>query len=259
MGHILYPFETAFSKEQTEERLGEIQDPMYRYLFSNGACLTNDDRLDSFHRSRAEVIFPFLDRIYGDAWNCTTCIDLACNQGWFTTQVALRGARQVVGVDIRESHINASNVIKHLCALDNVTYQRADLFDLTVQDTGQFDITLFLGILYHIDNPILALNKVRSLTRQLCVIETQVLRQAPDVECMWGAADNRKGPALGLIEADDFHAEGSKAHVIVPSINALYKMLYAAGFDRLYLSIPHATMNAQYQSYDRVVVFAEVL
>ena len=40
---------------------------------------------------------------------------------------------------------------------------------------GQFDVVLFMGVLYHMENPLLSLERVRRLTRELAVIETEAV------------------------------------------------------------------------------------
>jgi tRNA (mo5U34)-methyltransferase len=48
-----------------------------------------------------------------------------------------------------------------------------DFRDLSPAELGQFDVTLFLGVLYHLTDPFGALEKVYALTREVAVIETQ--------------------------------------------------------------------------------------
>ena len=122
-----------------------------------------------------------------------------------------------------------------------------------------FDLTFFVGLLYHLDNPVRALEAVRSLTRELCVIETQVARSASDLECLWGSdLDLKRGPGIALVRSDPNHVEGQRRLSLVPTLKALYELLYAAGFERVYLSVPGLGMYTQYTNYDRVVVIAQV-
>ena len=49
-----------------------------------------------------------------------------------------------------------------------------DVMDLSPERVGTFDIVLFLGVLYHLKHPLLALERVASVTRQLLILETVV-------------------------------------------------------------------------------------
>ena len=64
---------------------------------------------------------------------------------------------------------------------------------------------------------------------------------------------------MALVESDKWHVGPDKPLVLVPTLNALYKMLYASGFDRLFLGIPTETMHEQFKNFDRVIIFAQVI
>ena len=49
-----------------------------------------------------------------------------------------------------------------------------DVLDLSAQKIGTFDVVLFLGVLYHVPNPLLALERVASVTGDLLILETVV-------------------------------------------------------------------------------------
>lgn len=246
-------------KAETANVLNQYDDWFYTFEFSNGAATkVRDNLVEKIHSDRAEIIFSFLDQLYQGKWQKIDCLDIACNQGWFSSQLAIRGAHQVTGYDIRESHIKMANTINGLSNLSNLNFQVQDFFEIDQNSCKEADLVFFLGILYHLDNPLQAIRKIRSLTKNLCVIETQVAKPNPDLECCWGSAPNRKGPAVALIESDIVHVGLDKPLVLVPTFNALSRMLYACGFDHLYLGIPTKTMQEQFKNFDRVIVFAQV-
>ena len=49
-----------------------------------------------------------------------------------------------------------------------------DVMDLGPERAGTFDVVLFLGVLYHLPNPLLALERVASVTRERLILETVV-------------------------------------------------------------------------------------
>jgi tRNA (mo5U34)-methyltransferase len=49
-----------------------------------------------------------------------------------------------------------------------------DVMDLAPDRAGTFDVVLFLGVLYHLPNPLLALERVASVTRERLILETVV-------------------------------------------------------------------------------------
>lgn len=257
---LFRPLPSNYQRKDIESGLNKFSEWFYKFEFENGASTRYpDQKTHEIHTTRAEIIFPFLDKMYEGKWQYMDCLDIACNQGWFSSQIAIRGAHRVNGIDIRESHIQMADTIKELSNLTNLNFKVQDFLEINNTSDEKADLVLFLGILYHLDNPLQALRKIRSLTKNLCVIETQVARSNPALECCWGSApQNRKGPALALIESDQAHVGSNKSLVLVPTLDALYKMLYASGFDHLVLGIPTGTMEEQFQNFDRVVIFAQV-
>ena len=251
---------SIYLRNEIELMVNKYPEWFYKFEFVNGASTKNPDpKTNGIHTTRAGIIFPFLDEFYKGRWQQIDCLDIACNQGWFSSQIAIRGAHQVTGIDIRESHIKMANTIKDLTNLTNLTFKVQDFLEIDTAANEKADLVLFLGILYHLDNPLQAIRKIRSLTKHLCIIETQVAKSNPELECCWGSdPQNRKGPALALIESDKAHVGSNKALVLVPTLNALYRMLYASGFDHLFLGIPTETMEEQFQNFDRVIIFARV-
>lgn len=48
-----------------------------------------------------------------------------------------------------------------------------DLMTIDLQTFGQFDIVFYLGVLYHVENPLAALQRLRQVTKQVAIIETE--------------------------------------------------------------------------------------
>jgi tRNA (mo5U34)-methyltransferase len=85
-------------------------------------------------------------------------------------------------------------------------------------ELGQFDVVLFLGVLYHLRDPMAALRKVRALTSGVAVIETEAIEMLG----MAGAA------LLSFTEGAELRADHT--NWFVPTQDALAGMCRAAGF-----------------------------
>ncbi len=53
-----------------------------------------------------------------------------------------------------------------------VQFHNMDIYDVSPENIGMFDITLFLGVLYHLKHPLLALERVARITREMMIVET---------------------------------------------------------------------------------------
>lgn len=230
----------------------------YPFEFQNGVkTQLLDPSAAKIHESRAEVIFPFLDRHFHGRWHTVSCLDIACHEGWFSLQVAQRGARLVRGIDVRKDRVERANLIREAAGFLQARYEMGDLFQLDPKTTGVFDLTFFLGIFYHLEDLVRGFRIVRRLTREVCVIEGQVARHQGDLMTAWGRSDElRFGPACIVIDADPNHIAPGSAVCVVPSLEALEKIVRAAGFARTELAKPTSGMHEQYVGLDRVILFA---
>jgi tRNA (mo5U34)-methyltransferase len=97
----------------------------------------------------------------------------------------------------------------------------ADFMTMDLADLGTFDVVLHLGVLYHIKEPLAALERVRQVTREVAVVETEAVAVAgyEDQELVWFTAGNELNRDFG--------------NWYVPSIRALRAMCRAAGFSRI--------------------------
>jgi hypothetical protein len=250
---------STLPKRRLKTALSNWTDWFYAFDFREGVSTQTDPVVNRIHRTRADLILPFLDDVFQDRWSEMRCLDVASHQGWFAFQLALRGSREVRGIDVREEHIERACALRGLAGLQNVGFQKRDLYALDAERDGLYDLTLFLGVLYHLDSPLEALRIVRSVTSHLCVVETQVARPAPEMSSLWGSSPEiRRGPAMAVVPSDEGHVEGERSVVLVPTLDALYRLLRAAGFGRLYRSVPPRDAHEQYVDSDRVVVFAFV-
>ncbi|HKS09991.1 MAG TPA: TIGR04290 family methyltransferase [Pyrinomonadaceae bacterium] len=82
-------------------------------------------------------------------------LDVGCNGGFYSIQMKRRGADRVVGIDTDEKYLAqarfAAKVSNAEIEFRNLSvYRVADLHE-------QFDLVLFMGVLYHLRHPLLAL------------------------------------------------------------------------------------------------------
>jgi tRNA (mo5U34)-methyltransferase len=54
----------------------------------------------------------------------------------------------------------------------------ADIMTVDLEKLGTFDVVLFLGVLYHMENPLEALKRVAAITKELAVIQTMAVMVA---------------------------------------------------------------------------------
>lgn len=98
-------------------------------------------------------------------------LDVGCNAGFYTFQLAQRGAH-VTGLDVDEHYLTQARWAgEQLGVSDRVELRRGTVYDLARTDE-QWDLVLFMGVLYHLRHPLLALDLIGRRVRRLLVLQT---------------------------------------------------------------------------------------
>ena len=147
-----------------------------------------------------------------------TAVDVGCGVGYFSAYLQGLGLR-VVATDGR-----AENVAETERRLPDVTCVVHDAEDRSLRELGTFDVTLCVGLLYHLENPFAAIRNLHALTRRLLIVESVV------VPGTWTGAV--------LLDEPDGRDQALQDSVLVVSEPALIKMLYRAGFPFVYRGDP---------------------
>jgi tRNA (mo5U34)-methyltransferase len=100
-------------------------------------------------------------------------LDLGTRDGFFAFELERRGA-EVVAVDYMAREDSGFAVAAELLG-SRVTYFRRNVYELNAAELGTFDLVLFLGLLYHLPDPLGALRAVRNVTSHRMILETLVL------------------------------------------------------------------------------------
>lgn len=154
----------ASSPASMIERLG----PWFHNLhLPDGTQTAPDHRLGDFPSYKWEVLRPHLpERL--DGW---TALDLGCNAGFYSFELARRGAT-VTAIDLDEHYLQQARWAAREYGLqDVIDFRRMQIYDLA-QLEERFDLVLFMGLFYHLRYPMLGLDLVASRTRRLMIFQT---------------------------------------------------------------------------------------
>ncbi len=108
-----------------------------------------------------------------------TVLDIGAWDGFFSFEAERRGAARVVASDWYSWHGPGWGTKRGFELARTVLGSRVedvdiDVMDLSADRVGTFDVVFFLGVLYHLPHPLLALERVASVTRRLLILETVV-------------------------------------------------------------------------------------
>ena len=149
------------------ERLG----PWFHNLHLPGGRQTAPDHpLGDFPRFKWEQLAGVLPADLDGA----RALDIGCNAGFYTFELARRGA-DVLGIDHDPHYLRqAAWAAEQLGVSDRVELRQLGVYDLARVEE-QFDLVLFMGVLYHLRYPLLALDIVAERVRGQLVFQTLTL------------------------------------------------------------------------------------
>lgn len=162
-----------------------------------------------------------------------TVLDIGCNGGFYSIEMKRRGAARVLGIDIDEGYLRQARFAARVVGVD-IEFARLSVYDVAALEE-RFDVVLFLGVLYHLRHPLLALDLIRDhAVRDLFVCQSMqrgdptLERVADDYPFCETAIFERSGfPRLAFVE----HCyAGDDTNWWIPNRACTAAMLRSAGF-----------------------------
>ena len=131
---------------------------------------------------------------------------------------------------------------------DQVECVVGDFMTMDLDSLGRFDVVLFLGVLYHLENPFDALKRLAQLTSEMAIISTQAI-EVPGFE---------RHALCEFFESSELGADVSNWWA--PNKRALTGMCRAAGFAtaEIVSAVPEPTNDTDAVRRERVVAHAHV-
>jgi tRNA (mo5U34)-methyltransferase len=164
-------------------------------------------------------------------------LDIGCNGGFYSMEMKRRGAARVVGIDHDEHYLAQARFAAEVLGFDDVEFRRMEVYD--VGALGEtFDLVIFMGVLYHLRHPLLALDLIREhVARDLLLFQSMQRgsNEVAEVQANYSfwqtdVFDQPGWPKMHFIEheyADDW------TNWWAPNRAAVEAMLRSAGFEIL--------------------------
>lgn len=162
-----------------------------------------------FNESRRDWLQGVLPALITDG-QLETALDAGAGIGYFSGVLANDFALDVTAFDGR-----AENVKLGAEEYPNVQFLVDDVEEFRSLAGQSWDLLFCFGLLYHLENPFLAIRKLRAATKRYLLLESRI---------------SPGGMGLHLVEEPQSQDQGLRHIANVPSEAALTKMLYSAGF-----------------------------
>jgi tRNA (mo5U34)-methyltransferase len=166
-------------------------------------------------------------------------LDIGACDGFYSFECERRGA-EVVAIEGNPGP-TGFNVMRELLG-SRVECHTMNIYDLTPEVFGEFDLVLCLGVLYHLRHPLLGLERVHAVCRGRMILETQVC----DHHFIDASGTPRElaefAPALLPVPLAQFYPAAELNHDTTnwwsPNLVGLLAMLRSVGFEP-YQTIPN--------------------
>lgn len=162
-----------------------------------------------------------------------TVLDVGCNAGYFALELKRRGADRVVGIDWDPRYLAQARLAAEVAELP------LELHQLSVYDVARlgarFDLVLFMGVLYHLRHPLLALDLLRAhAVGELLVFQSMLRggqgRFAVESDYPFGETEVFDHPSWPRLHFVERAYAGDDTNWWIPNRACAEAMLRSAGF-----------------------------
>ena len=163
-----------------------------------------------------------------------TVLEIGCNAGFYSFEMKRRGAARVLGIDSDSGYLAQARFAAEVSGLE-VEFREMDVYDVArLQE--RFDVVLFMGVLYHLRHPLLALDLIHEhVARDLLIFQSmqrgskEVARLREDYPFAETAVFGEPGyPAMYFVEE---RYSGDPTNWWIPNRACAEAMLRSAGFE----------------------------
>src|SRR3954447_14156847 len=111
-----------------------------------------------------------------------TVLDIGCNAGFYSIEMKRRGADRVVGIDFDEKYLAQARFAAEVSGVE-IEFRKMSVFDVAELEE-MFDIVIFMGVLYHLRHPLLALDLLYENVVKDTLIFQSMQRGSTEIESL---------------------------------------------------------------------------
>ena len=157
---------TDLSPDQIRRRVAELGD-WFHNMDLAGVPTAPNHFLHDYPRNKFR---RFAHAIPADLTG-KSVLDIGCNAGFYSLEMKRRGAERVLGVDSDDRYLDQARLAAEVNGAD-IEFRKLSVYDLAALGE-KFDLVIFMGVLYHLRHPLLALDLIHEhVARDLLLFQT---------------------------------------------------------------------------------------
>lgn len=143
----------ALTHEQIKYRVRELG-PWFHNLDLNGVQTAPDHFLGDYPSVKwRKIASAIATDLHGK-----TVLDIGCNAGFYAMEMKRRGADRVVAVDSDPKYLAQARFAAQVREFE-IEFHQLSVYDIAKLGE-KFDVVIFMGVLYHLRHPLLALDLI---------------------------------------------------------------------------------------------------
>jgi tRNA (mo5U34)-methyltransferase len=163
-----------------------------------------------------------------------TVLDIGCNAGFYSLEMKRRGAARVVGIDSDPDYLAQARFAAEVKGME-IEYRELDVYRID-RLREKFDLVLFMGVIYHLRHPLLALDLLWEHAVRDTLIFQSLMRGSSEVLPLatdypfseTGVFEHPAYPAMYFVENRYSH---DPTNWWIPNRACAEAMLRSAGFE----------------------------
>ena len=143
----------GLSREEIRRRANALG-PWFHNINLGGVWTAPDHFLGDYPGAKFRRFAPHLPADMSGK----SVLDIGCNAGFYSLEMKRRGAERVLGVDFDDTYLDQARFAADVMGYD-IEFRKLSVYDLG-QLGEKFDVVIFMGVLYHLRHPLLALDLI---------------------------------------------------------------------------------------------------
>ena len=153
--NVIEPRLRAVPRDDLEERIAALA-PWFHNINLGGVWTAPDHFLGDYPGAKFRRFAPQLPKDLSGK----SVLDIGCNAGFYSIEMKRRGADRVLGIDSDEHYLAQARFATEALGYDGIEFAKLDVYDVAALGK-KFDLVVFMGVLYHLRHPLLALDLIR--------------------------------------------------------------------------------------------------
>jgi tRNA (mo5U34)-methyltransferase len=150
--------------------------PWFHNIDLHGVATAPDHPLGNYPADKWAKFAPALAELVAGR----SVLDIGCNGGFYSIEMKRLGAARVLGIDSDPDYLAQARFAAEVCGA------KIELREMSVYDVASigetFDIVLFMGVLYHLRHPLLALDLINQHVARDVLVFQAMQRGSPAVD-----------------------------------------------------------------------------